>query len=174
MKDLGYYFVNHVLNRIPSRKLRMFFYYILSKGRISFYSSVGLGVKILDIRNVYIGRNSNINFNSLLDGRGAEINIGDNVDIAPYSKIWTLEHNPHDDNYDTISGKVIIDNNAWIGSSTIILPDSHIEEFSIIGAGSTFKGNAEVKTIYLGYKALNKGKREINRSYSLRGIRRFR
>lgn len=174
MKDFAFYFINHILNKIPSRKFRMFFYYIISKGKISFYSSVGLGVKILDIRNIYIGRNSNINFNSLLDGRGAEINIGDNVDIAPYCKIWTLEHNPHDDNYDTISGKVIIDNNVWLGSSTIILPNSHIKEFSIIGAGSTFKGNTELKTIYLGYKAVNRGMRKINKAYNLRGIRKCR
>jgi len=174
MKDFAFYFINRVLNKVPSRKFRMAFYYILSKGNINFYSSIGLGVTILDIRNIYIGRNSNINFDSLLDGRGAKILIGENVDIAPFCKIWTLEHDPHDNNYSSISGEVIISNNVWLGGSAIILPNTHIKEFSIIGAGSIFKGNSEEKSVYLGTKATNRGVRKINNSYSLPKIRRFR
>ena len=48
----------------------------------------------------------------MLDGRGAKIIIGNNVDIAQETNVWTLEHDVNDD-YHSSSGKHVI--NSRIG-----------------------------------------------------------
>lgn len=152
----------------------MLIYFLLSRGRISIKSSIALGVRILDIRGIIIDEYSNINYKCLLDGRGASIKIHKNVDIAPFTKIWTLEHNPHCDEYTTIASNVEILDNCWVASSCNILPGSILNEFSVIASGTTIKGDVKAKTIIANQKTRIIGSRNINKKYTLKSIRRFR
>lgn len=174
IKDFAFYFINHILNRIPSRRFRMICYSILSKGKINKLANIGLNVRILDIRNIYISEGSNINYGCLLDGRGATLKIGSNSDIAPLTLLWTLEHHPNDPDYSARGGDIVIGNNVWIGSNTTILPNSTIKDFTIIGAASVFKGESTLRGIYFGKKATLQGERNIDKKYSIQPIRRFR
>jgi len=175
IKGIVFYFINNVLNKIPSRRIRICFYYLLSNGKISLKSNIGLNVKFLDIRGVTIGDNSNINFNCIIDGRGEGIVIGENVDVAPQVNIWSLEHDPNSEIFSSRSNKVIIENNVWIANRSIILPGSFIKELSIIGAGSVVSGLTKKSGIYLGSKAeLKKLRSKKVNSYILRKIRNFR
>lgn len=153
IKGLVFYFINHILNKIPSRKLRMFIYSILSNGNISRKASIGLNVKFLDIRNINIGENTNINFDSILDGRGDVIDIGANVDIAPQVNIWSLEHDPNNADHGSRGGKVIIEDNCWIANRVTILPNTTIAKNCVIGAGSIVKGVYEENSVAMGIKA---------------------
>lgn len=153
LKGLVFYFINHILNKIPSRKVRMFIYSILSNGNISRKASIGLNVKFLDIRNINIGENTNINFDSILDGRGDVIDIGANVDIAPQVNIWSLEHDPNNASHGSRGGKVIIGDNCWIANRVTILPNTTIAKNCVIGAGSIVKGVYEENSIAMGIKA---------------------
>ncbi len=174
VKGLVFYFINHILNKIPSRKIRIYLYSVLSKGTISKTASIGLGVKFLDIRNIKIGDNTNINFDSILDGRGEGIEIGENVDIAPQVNIWSLEHDPNSKSHASRSAKVIIGDHCWIANRVTILPDTIIHKNCVIGAGSIVKGNYEENSIVMGGKAKSMKKREQEIEKKIASIRVFR
>jgi acetyltransferase-like isoleucine patch superfamily enzyme len=173
-KGLIFYFINHILNKIPSRRTRMMFYNLLSRGKISKKASIGIGVRILDIRNVKIGSNTNINFDCILDGRGDGIEIGCNVDIAPQVNIWSLEHDPDDEKHTNRSGKVLIDDSVWIANRVTILPGTRIFKNAVIGANSLVKGIYEENTISMGIKAVTKCTLNKKRSQHVEKIRVFR
>ena len=67
--------------------------------------------KNIEIRipsNIYIGDNTTINKDTLLDGRGGKIIIGDCVDIAQEVRIWTLQHDYNSPDYKAIGENVIL------------------------------------------------------------------
>ena len=173
-KGCVFYFINHILNKVPSRHMRMFFYSLLSKGNVSRKASIGLGVRILDIRKVKIGDFTNINFDSIIDGRGDGIEIGTNVDIAPQVNIWSLEHEPNSENHQSRKGKVIIGNYCWIANRVTILPNTTIEKHHVAGAGIIMKGLYCEGGISMCLKAKVINKKTILRKGKLKGLRRFR
>ncbi|UII22664.1 acyltransferase [Fulvivirga ligni] len=152
----------------------MIFYNILSKGKIKKSATIGLNVRILDIRNVEIGVRTNINYDSIIDGRGSGVQIGNDVDVAPQVNIWSLEHDPKSDIHSSRSEKVVIKDNVWLANKVIILPGSYIESGVVIGAGGVFKGRALRNGIYVGNPATVKKSRPQDPTFKLTAIRRFR
>lgn len=88
-----------------------------------------------------------------------EVKIGSNVLGA--SKILIIDHNHGntknlENEFDipprlrklTTKGKIVIEDNVWIGESVVILSGSHISEGAIISSNSIVKGFVESKTIY--------------------------
>ena len=72
-------------------------------------------------RNIRIGANSVVNDHCLLDGRLAMLDIGNNVDIAPQVRIWTVEHDPQSNVYAARAAAVTIGDHAWIASAATLL-----------------------------------------------------
>lgn len=87
-------------------------------------------------RNISIGNNVVINKKCMLDGRGYSINIGDNVDIAQETNIWTLEHNPNSKQHLCKGGDVKIEDYVWIASRATILPDITLGEGVVVASGA--------------------------------------
>lgn len=173
-KSFIFYFINNILNRIPSRVFRITLYNFLSKNQISRKSSIGLGVKFLDIRNIKIGDRTNINNGCILDGRGDGIEIGHDVDIAPQVNIWSLEHNPNSPIHETRSGIVKIEHHVWIANRAIILPNSIIESGCTIGAQTVIKGIIKKNSICAGNPFRVIKMRNDEPVFNLRKLRRFR
>jgi acetyltransferase-like isoleucine patch superfamily enzyme len=171
LKDFLFLFINGVLPKIPSRTIRSFFYNWVSSGGISKSATIGSGVKLLDIRNIQIGASTNINSHCVLDGRGATLIIGSNVDIAYGVCIWTLQHDI--DTHLTKSGSVQIGNNVWISSNVTILPSVNIGENSVVGASSLVSKSIGEGLFAAGVpsKIIRKNNRSINK---LSRLRRFR
>lgn len=117
--------------------------------------------------NIYIGNNVIINRGVMLDGRGAKIVIGDNVDIAQETNIWTLEHDVHSDNHEVIGADVIIDEYVWIASRVTILPGVHIGRGAVIAAGAVVTKDVPPMVIVGGVPAKIIGKRNGKLSYTL-------
>jgi maltose O-acetyltransferase len=174
LKDLVFYFINHILNKIPSRKIRMLFYHYLSSKKISKLSTIGLGVKILDIRGVEIGDYSNINFECILDGRGGGICIGSNSDIAPQVNIWSLEHDPRDPGHSARGGRVNVGDGCWLANRVIVLPGVELGESVVVGAGSIVHGKYKACTLLVGSKAKDRGHTFDGSRERLSRIRKFR
>ena len=111
-RALRMFFYNKFFNRIPFASVRMFF--------VKHYFNVGKQTNILSnvtllhssmtkSRRPTIGDNCIINPTCLLDGRGAQITIKNNVDIARGTWIFTMEHNPHSDTHELVYGDVVIE-----------------------------------------------------------------
>jgi acetyltransferase-like isoleucine patch superfamily enzyme len=87
-----------------------------------------------------------------------DIFIGDNVIFGPGVKIFTENHSFRllDKFFrlqDEIRNKVIIGDNVWIGSNSIILPGVTIEDNAVIAAGSVVNKNIEAGTVVGGVPA---------------------
>lgn len=69
--------------------------------------------------------------------------------------------------FGNITNPIIIKNNVWIAANAMILDGSILNEFSVIGANSCFKGVAEKGGIYYGNPAILRKKRMLDKEYKI-------
>lgn len=160
------YLFNRFLMYVPSCYIRLFFFRLrvakLGKG-------VGLlmGVELRKGRNVFIGNRVVINRGVLLDGRGGRVVIGNDVDIAQETNIWTLEHDVHSDVHATKGGDVIIEDHAWIASRATILPNVRIGHGAVVASNSVITKDVPPMAIVAGVPAKVIGQRRSQLDYRL-------
>lgn len=99
---------------------------------------VDIGRKISFSSKISIGNSSSIGDYTHIHG---ELQIGNNVMIAPHCAFIASDHNI--DNLDipmncqgTTEGKIVIENNCWIGYGSVILNNVNIGEGSVVAAGA--------------------------------------
>lgn len=126
------------------------------------------GVCIINPSNVFLGDHVVINSNVMLDGRGGKIIIGNNVDIAQETNIWTLEHDVNSDTHGVIAANVIIEDYVWIASRATILPGVKIGRGAVIATGSIVTKDVPPMQIYGGVPAKQIGIRKSKLLYSLK------
>ena len=123
---------------IPSHRIRKFIY------KHAFLMNIGKNVIIYggaEIRapwNITIGDGSIIGDESKLDGRN-EIIIGKNVNFSTGVWLWTDQHKVNSIKFESLepsAGKIIIEDRAWLGPRTMVLPGKTIGEGAVIGGGS--------------------------------------
>ena len=91
---------------------------------------------------MHIGNNTRFNTNVHINSSGGGfISIGDNCLIGPNVVIRTSNHKFDDVNTPIVNqghvtGRIIIEDDVWLGSNVIILPNVTIGKGSVIGAGS--------------------------------------
>lgn len=86
--------------------------------------------------NVYVGGMSEINAN------GARVVIGDNCDIATFVSINAADsHKKCIGVLDHVERKdIILENNVFVGSHSVIKAGAHIGHHSVVGAGTIVEG----------------------------------
>ncbi|UOU96707.1 acyltransferase [Chryseobacterium daecheongense] len=100
----------------------------------------------------------NIGSGAYIDYSGG-VRIGNKVAISEGAKIFTHNHSIHDGARDWETNPIkfselVIDDFAWIGASSIILPSvTKIGEGSIIAAGAVLTKNSEPYGVYAGNPA---------------------
>lgn len=114
----------------------------------------GLGVKI--------GKYTDIQPHVIIWG-GGEVEIGDYVSVACGSVLLTAVYGylggfrmcdgVPKDQVDTLFGKLIIENDVYIGANCTLMPNITLGEGSIIGAGSFVNKDCEPWGIYVGSPA---------------------
>ena len=166
MKDyilhFGQYFINNIVSIIPSHFIRLFVYSLAY--RIGKRTSILLHVNFLG-RRIKIGDNTVINQYCIIDGRGIELEIGNNVDIGPHTHIWTLSHDTKSSDHTVIKEKTKIEENCWIASTVTILPGIQVKKGAVIAAGSVVTKDVEEYTIVAGNPAKPIGKRNSKLTY---------
>ena len=115
----------------PFRKL----YLRLFGVKIGKNSCIHRKCKFFHIGKVSLGQNSVVNFGCYLDNRRG-IMIGNNVGIAHDTKIYTLGHNIDSPFFETKGAPVIIEDNVFIFSNSLIMPGVTVHEGAIVLAGS--------------------------------------
>jgi maltose O-acetyltransferase len=118
-------------------------------------------------KRLSIGKNSVVNKCCTLDCRGGDIVIGDNVDIAQETNIWTLEHDVSSNIHGTKGGGVEIEHHVWIASRVTILPYVHIGYGAIIASGAVVTKDVPPMEIWGGVPAKKIGERKNDCSYEL-------
>jgi acetyltransferase-like isoleucine patch superfamily enzyme len=150
----------------PSRRVRL---YIVKRyfGKIGTNVSILRNVEFLGPNNIYIGNNVVVNKNVLLDGRGGNLIIGNNVDIGRESNLWTLEHDPNDDFHATKGGDIIIEDFVWISTRVTILPSVKIGYGAVVATGSVVTRDVPSLSIVGGVPARIIGTRKSSLKYKL-------
>jgi len=164
---------NLYVSRIPSRHIRRFWLRRIL-GEFGDGASVLLRVTVMDARNVFLGPRVVVNQHCLLDGRVHPLRIAEDVDIGPYTHIWTLGHDPGSGEHVDAGGPVTIEDHVWIASRVTILPGVTIGRGAIVAAGAVVTKDVPSKAIVAGVPAKVIGQRENDLSYRLSFAPRFR
>lgn len=127
-------FLIHLFSYFPSHYVRRFIYR-LGGIKIGKGSSIHMGVKFYETKNIIIGQDSIIGEDCVLDGREI-LKIGNHVALASEVMVYNSQHNTTDENFEAISKPVIIGDYVFIGPRAIILPGVKIGKGSIIAAGA--------------------------------------
>ena len=160
------YIVREWILYIPFHFVRKFFIKKLIRN-LGSNSNFLLGVEIKNGQNILIGENVVINKKVLLDGRGGELFIGNNVDIGQETNIWTMEHDPSSDFHATKGGDVIIEDFVWIASRVTILPGVKIGRGAVIATGAVVAKDVPSMAIVGGVPAKVIGIRSSKLLYKL-------
>lgn len=155
-----------LLSTVPSHSIRLFLVKKTLKS-VGHNTHFLLGLDIRSGRNITIGNNCAINSSVLLDGRGGALTIGNNVDIAQETNIWTLEHDVHSDFHKSKGSNVIIEDYVWIASRVTILPGVKIGRGAVIASGSVVTKDVPSMSIVGGVPAKRIGTRQSALKYSL-------
>lgn len=111
-----------------------------------FLKKAGKGLRIADMvtikfpEHITVGDHVSFNEYDWIDGNG-EIIIGNYVSIGPRVSLVSFEHG-HDDletpikRQPKVLGKIVIEDNVWIGAGAMIRSNVTIGTGSIIGAGA--------------------------------------
>jgi maltose O-acetyltransferase len=166
----GYAFKDYVFRTwvmyFPVFAVRRFF---ISKtvSKLGSGGFVMMGVELRTGKNIVIGDHCFINKGVLLDGRGGKLTIGNNVDIAQEANIWTLSHDPHNDQHSVWGADVTIEDYAWIAARATILPGVTIGRGAVVATGSVVTKDVPAMTIVAGIPAKAIGQRKNNPQYTL-------
>lgn len=166
LRQFIYHIALPIVMDFPSYSFRIWFLKKL-KMSIGKDSSLLRNVRIINPFNIVIGNNSVVNPEVLLDGRGGKVIIGNNVDIARETNIWTMEHDPHDDFHRTKGGDVIIEDYVWIASRVTILPNIKIGRGAVIASGAVVTKDVPEMAIVGGIPAKVIGTRKSELKYKL-------
>jgi acetyltransferase-like isoleucine patch superfamily enzyme len=167
LRSVAFFVWNEVLAHVPSRTIRGLAARLILRD-MGKGASVLLHVRFLNPRGISIGRNVVINPHCSFDGRGGRLEIGDNVDIAPYVHIWTLEHDPQSPSHVSRGGAVVIGHHAWIASRAIILPGVTVGEGAVVAAGAVVTKDVPPLAIVGGVPAKIIGYRDKMPDYDLK------
>lgn len=86
---------------------------------------------------------------------GGSVTVGDRVMIGTHTSISSLTHDYlKEQMYDTlVAAAVVIEDDVWIGSNSVILPGVTIKRGAVIGAGSVVTKNVAERAIMVGVPA---------------------
>lgn len=123
-------------------------------------STIHIGARFYQPKNITIGQGTIIGDNVTLDGR-AKLTIGNHVDIASQVMIFNAEHDLNSQYFDPIEQEVVIKDYCFIGPRAIILPGVTIGRGAVVGAGAVVTKDVPDMTIVGGVPAKEIGKRQI-------------
>ena len=164
LHKLWFYVLNRYLSYVPFHFFRNFIYQNLFKN-IGRNNSFLMGLEVRYPSRISIGDNNVFNRHVLLDGRGGELIIGNNVDIAQETNIWTLEHDVHDDFHKDTGGDVVIEDYVWIASRVTILPGVRIGRGAVVASNSVVTKDVPPMCIVGGIPAKMIGTRQSKLLY---------
>lgn len=110
----------------------------------------------------------------LLSGKNKRVlHIGNNVSIAGWVRIFTMEHNIDDPHFSEIGEPVVIEDYVVIGSNAVILPGVRVGEGAVIATGAVVTKDVPPYTVVGGVPAREIKKRAGNLQYKLNFGRLF-
>ena len=122
------------LGYLPFHSLRRIIFW-LAGVKIGKGSTIHIGARFYQPKNITIGKGTIVGDHATLDGR-AKLTIGDNVDIASQVMILNSQHLIDDEDFDPVEKPVMIEDYVFIGPRAIIQPGVTIGKGGVVAAGA--------------------------------------
>jgi len=163
----------HLAGYIPSHTVRNICYWMAGI-RMGKGSVIHMGARFYDPKNIIIGEDSIVGEGAVLDGRD-KIIIHNHVDIASEVMIYNSQHNVHSEEFEAMTGSVIIEDYVFVGPRAIILPGVTVGQGAVIAAGAVVTRDVKPFSVVAGVPAEVIGERKNkNPHYVLGRARLFR
>lgn len=82
-----------------------------------------------------------------------QVKIGNNVCISQGAMLLTGNHNYKKPTFDLITQPIVLENGAWVGAKSVVLPGSCLRSHAVLAVGSVASGVLEAYSIYQGNPA---------------------
>lgn len=151
-------YILHCVGNVPFHHIRRFIYRVAGM-KIGKGSSLHMGIRLYNPKNIFIGNDSIIGENSILDGRDV-LSIGNHVALASEVMIYNSEHDINSFSFSPVTGKVIIEDYVFIGPRAIILPGITIGKGAVVAAGAVVTKNVAPFSIVGGVPSKEIGQRD--------------
>jgi glycosyltransferase involved in cell wall biosynthesis len=181
---------------IPSHRIRLFLYRYLFRVAIGRDSAIHWLCRFNLPSGVSIGKNTVIGNDAFLDGRFRRkwksgekrlgtyirdflspgerpLRIGDNVSVAGFVHIYTMQHDVDDPQFQETGAPVVIEDYAVIGSRATILPGVTVGRGAVVAAGAVVTRDVPPFTVVGGMPAVRIRDRSKDLRYTLRFARMF-
>ena len=146
-----YHFIIDIIMWLPCHPLRRLACRLLMK-RFEASSAIYRNVDLRSPYRIIVGAHTNINKRCVLDGRGG-LKIGENVDIAQETNIWTEQHDYNSPTYKSVCKEVIIEDYVWLASRVTVLPGVHIGRGAVVASGAVVTKDVPPLAIFAGIPA---------------------
>ena len=90
---------------------------------------------------------------AVLGRPGGGVIIGNNVDIAQETNIWTEQHDYNSPTYKSVCKEVIIEDYVWLASRVTVLPGVHIGRGAVVASGAVVTKDVPPLAIVAGIPA---------------------
>lgn len=127
-------FGNIVVNKIPSRHLRKWFYEVLG-AKIGKHTVICRRVDVLFPKGLKLADNVAVGWFVDLDARGG-ITIDHDTNISSHTKFITGSHDVEDPKFTAAFKPITIGHHCWIGTGAIVLQGVTIGDGAVVAAGA--------------------------------------
>ena len=98
--------------------------------------------------NVWIGEGVRIDNLAL-------VKLGSNVCVSQNAFLLTGNHNYRNDGFELMTGSIIIEDEVWVGASSVVCPNTVLSQGTIITVGSVIIGTTNANRVYRGNPAID-------------------
>lgn len=166
------YLANRVVSRVPSHRVRLFFYRRVMGFKIGQHSYVFMDAWFYCKEGMNIGHHTVVNEKCRLDSRGG-LEIGSNVSISPEVCVLTADHDPQSRDFAARTSPVRIEDYAFIGTRAIILRGVTVGRGAVVAAGAVVTKDVPAFSIVAGSPAVRIGMRTTDLEYTVDYCRLF-
>lgn len=160
-------FGNVVINKVPSRHFRKWFYKLLG-AKIGKNTVICRRVEILLPKGLQLSNNVAVGWFAELDARGGIV-IDHDTNIASHVKLITGSHDIDDSEYIANFFPIHIGHHCWLGTGAIVLQNVNIGDGAVIAAGAVVTKDVPPFEVWGGIPAKFIRKREKLTSYHIEG-----
>lgn len=160
-------FGNVVINKIPSRHIRKWFYQLMG-AKIGKRTVICRRADILYPKGLDLADNVAVGWFVHMDAR-AGIFVDHNTNISSYTKFITGSHDIDDPMFTAEFKPITIGHHVWIGTGATVLQGVNIGEGAVVAAGAVVTKDIPSYEIWGGVPAKFIRKRNKNIEYKIKG-----
>lgn len=158
-------FGNVVINKLPSRHLRKWFYQLMG-AQIGKNTFPCRRVEVLLPRGLKLADDVAVGWFAELDARGG-ITVDHDTNISSHVKMITGSHDIDDPDFTADFKPIHVGHHCWIGTGATILQGVNIGDGAVVAAGAVVTKNVPAYEVWGGVPARKIASRTVNLNYKI-------